>query len=37
MLEQGTPMQREDTLGGYMEIDTVQDLAMAEKWWRERP
>ena len=37
MLEQGTPMQREDTHGGYMEIDTLQDLAMSEKWWNERP
>ena len=37
MLEQGTPMQREDTNGGYMEIDTLQDLAMSEQWWKERP
>lgn len=37
MLEQGTTMQREDTHGGYMEIDTLQDLAMSEKWWNERP
>ena len=37
MLEQGTSMQREDTHGGYMEIDTVQDLSMSEKWWKERP
>lgn len=37
MLEHGTPMEREDTRGGYMEIDTVQDLAMSEKWWKERP
>ena len=37
MLEQGTPMTREDTHGGYMEIDTLQDLAMAEQWWNERP
>lgn len=37
MLEQGTPMEREDTHGGYMEIDTVQDLSMSEKWWNERP
>jgi len=37
MLEQGTSMQREDTHGGYMEIDTVQDLSMSEKWWNERP
>jgi choline kinase len=37
MLEQGTPMERQDTHGGYMEIDTVQDLSMAEGWWKERP
>lgn len=37
MLEHGVSMQREDTHGGYMEIDTVQDLAMAERWWKERP
>lgn len=34
MLEAGTPMYREDTAGGYMEIDTVEDLALAEGWWR---
>lgn len=37
MLEQGVAMEREDTHGGYMEIDTTQDLNMAEKWWSERP
>jgi choline kinase len=37
MLEQGSPMQREDTAGGYMEIDTQQDLSMAEQWWKTRP
>jgi choline kinase len=37
MLEQGATMFRENTDGGYMEIDTEQDLAMAEKWWTERP
>jgi L-glutamine-phosphate cytidylyltransferase len=37
MLEQGAVMEREDTPGGYMEIDTLQDLAMSEKWWNERP
>jgi choline kinase len=33
MLEAGTAMQRENTAGGYMEIDTGQDLAMARGWW----
>ena len=37
MLEQGVAMEREDTHGGYMEIDTTQDLNMAEQWWNERP
>jgi L-glutamine-phosphate cytidylyltransferase len=37
MLEQGADMQRADTRGGYMEIDTLQDLSMAEKWWSDRP
>jgi choline kinase len=37
MLEHGVTMQRENTRGGYMEIDTLQDLSMAEKWWKERP
>jgi L-glutamine-phosphate cytidylyltransferase len=37
MLEAGAVMQRENTTGGYMEIDTGQDLAMAEAWWKERP
>ena len=33
MLEAGISMQRENTAGGYMEIDTGQDLAMAQGWW----
>lgn len=37
MLEGGAVMEREDTRGGYMEIDTLQDLSMSEKWWNERP
>ncbi|HXK19386.1 MAG TPA: phosphocholine cytidylyltransferase family protein, partial [Polyangiaceae bacterium] len=37
MLEQGVTMEREDTRGGYMEIDTLQDLSMSEQWWKERP
>jgi choline kinase len=36
MLQQGVRMHREDTQGGYMEIDTLQDLSMAERWWSER-
>ncbi len=37
MLEQGAEMHRENTRGGYMEIDTLEDLSFAEKWWQERP
>jgi len=33
MLESGASMRRENTAGGYMEIDTGQDLAMAADWW----
>ena len=37
MLERGSVMHREDTRGGYMEIDTLQDLACAQAWWEGRP
>jgi choline kinase len=37
MLESGVSLEHEDTQGGYMEIDTLQDLAMSERWWNERP
>lgn len=37
MLEGGSEMFREDTRGGYMEIDTQEDLALAEEWWQGRP
>jgi hypothetical protein len=37
MLELGSVMHHEDTHGGYMEIDTVEDLAHAERWWTSRP
>jgi choline kinase len=35
MLEGGSAFHKVDTHGGYMEIDTGEDLACAEKWWRE--
>jgi choline kinase len=35
MIEHGSEFHRVDTHGGYMEIDTREDLACAEKWWRE--
>lgn len=34
MLERGTPMFREDTPGGYMEIDTLEDLELSSGWWQ---
>jgi hypothetical protein len=33
MLEQGSSFHRVDTHGGYMEIDTLEDRACAERWW----
>jgi choline kinase len=36
MLEAGAEMHRVDTPGGYMELDTLEDLSMAEKWWTTR-
>jgi L-glutamine-phosphate cytidylyltransferase len=35
MIEHGSEFHRVDTYGGYMEIDTREDLACADKWWRE--
>jgi L-glutamine-phosphate cytidylyltransferase len=37
MVERGADLRRVDTRGGYMEIDTREDLACADKWWRESP
>ena len=37
MIEQGAQMHAVFTDGGYMEIDTTEDAANAERWWRERP
>jgi choline kinase len=36
MLEAGSEMHRENTNGGYMELDTLEDLGAAEKWWLSR-
>lgn len=33
MIERGAVVHRVDTPGGYMEIDTEQDLALAPRWW----
>jgi choline kinase len=35
MIERGSAFHRVDTHGGYMELDTLEDLACADKWWRE--
>jgi L-glutamine-phosphate cytidylyltransferase len=35
MIEHGSTFHRVDTHGGYMEVDTREDMACAEKWWRE--
>jgi L-glutamine-phosphate cytidylyltransferase len=34
MIERGASFSRVDTHGGYMEIDTLEDLAMAQTWWQ---
>ena len=34
LLEARVALHRETTPGGYMEIDTEQDLGYAERWWR---
>ncbi len=36
MLERGATMHRVDTPGAYMEIDTLEDLGHAKKWWESR-
>ena len=35
-LEEGEVMHRVDTHGGYMEIDTLEDASLAERWWAGR-
>jgi L-glutamine-phosphate cytidylyltransferase len=35
MIEHGARFDRVDTHGGYMEIDTEEDLAAAARWWAE--
>jgi choline kinase len=35
MIEHGARLERVNTHGWYMELDTREDLACAEKWWRE--
>ncbi len=36
MIEGGAEMHRVDTPGGYMELDTLEDLALARSWWESR-
>ncbi|AKV01950.1 Putative sugar nucleotidyltransferase [Labilithrix luteola] len=33
MIERGSTFHRVDTHGGYMEIDTLEDLELAKTWW----
>ncbi|WP_394831543.1 phosphocholine cytidylyltransferase family protein [Pendulispora rubella] len=35
MIENGSAFHRVDTHGGYMELDTLEDLSFATKWWTE--
>ena len=35
MIERGAAFHRADMHGGYMEIDTLEDLAAAPRWWAE--
>lgn len=37
MIEDGVPMNHVDTVGKYMEIDTLQDREFAEAWWNGAP
>jgi choline kinase len=34
MIEKGSAFHRVDTHGGYMELDTLEDLSLAETWWQ---
>jgi L-glutamine-phosphate cytidylyltransferase len=34
MIERGATFHRVDTPGGYMELDTLEDLSLAETWWK---
>jgi choline kinase len=34
MIDRGSPFHRVDTHGGYMELDTLEDLSLAETWWQ---
>jgi choline kinase len=33
MIEEGADFRRVETHGGYIEVDTLEDVAMAPKWW----
>jgi hypothetical protein len=34
MIGQGSEFHSVDTHGGYMELDTLEDLSLAETWWQ---
>jgi choline kinase len=37
MVEEGSDFRWVTTDGGYMELDTLEDLSMAEAWWKGEP
>lgn len=37
MIDRGSTFHRVDTPGGYMEIDTLEDLELAPTWWSHQP
>ena len=36
MIDRGAEFHRVDTPGGYMELDTLEDLELAQDWWEGR-
>ena len=36
MIDRGSEFHRVDTPGGYMELDTLEDLELAQDWWEGR-
>jgi L-glutamine-phosphate cytidylyltransferase len=37
MIDRGAEFHRVNTHGGYMELDTLEDLELAKDWWEGRP
>ena len=36
MIDRGSEFHRVNTPGGYMELDTLEDLELAQDWWEGR-